>query len=75
MTPLPIVQLMIYGMITVSEEDRRPQEFLSVSAALLLKTELSVALTAQLLYNNSRFSRELNFGLPLNHQTSEVLFD
>lgn len=75
MTPLPIVQLMIYGMITVSEEDRRPQEFLSASVALLLKTELSVALTVQLHYNNSRFSRELNSGLSLNHRTSAGLFD
>lgn len=74
-TPLPIVQLMMYGMITVSEEDRRPQEFLSVSVALLLKTELSVALTVQLHYNNSRFSRELNFGLSLNHRTSAGLSD
>lgn len=40
-TPLTIVQLMIYGMIAVSEEDRRPQEFPAASVALLLKTERS----------------------------------
>lgn len=32
---------MIYGMIAVSEEDRRPQEFPAASVALLLKTERS----------------------------------
>lgn len=44
-----------------------------MSVALLLKTELSYGSDSAISLYNSRFSRKLNFGLPLKHQTNEAL--